>query len=136
VVPSNGNHGKDCICRLFGVEGLPRAIFGCLFQSRFLVSQITQRPASLNPSTSVTCVIWYRRAHAGRSLSTFLAARFPTGSAVSFLAPRIVRDSDASLIFNTDVLDGGKLQTVRFAQTLGKPHLVAQLDELTQDSVV
>ena len=47
-----------------------------------------------------------------------------------------VRDSDATLIFNTGVLDGGTLQTVRFAQTLGKPHLVAQLDELTQDSVV
>lgn len=47
-----------------------------------------------------------------------------------------VRDSDATLIFNTGVLDGGTLQTVRFAQTLGKPHLVAQLDELAQDSVV
>lgn len=47
-----------------------------------------------------------------------------------------VRDSEATLIFNTGVLDGGTLQTVRFAQTLGKPHLVAQLDELTQDSVV
>lgn len=30
-----------------------------------------------------------------------------------------VRDSDATLIFNTGVLDGGTLQTVRFARTLG-----------------
>lgn len=47
-----------------------------------------------------------------------------------------VRDSDATLIFNTGVLDGGTLQTARFAQTLGRPHLVAQLDELAQEGVV
>lgn len=47
-----------------------------------------------------------------------------------------VHDSDATLIFNTGVLDGGTLQTARFAQTLGKPHLVAQLDELAQERVV
>ena len=46
-----------------------------------------------------------------------------------------VRDSDATLIFNTGVLDGGTLQTVRFAQTLGKPHLVVQIDEPAQESV-
>ena len=40
------------------------------------------------------------------------------------------------MVLVSGVLDGGTLQTVRFAQTLGKPHLVAQLDELTQDSVV
>lgn len=42
-----------------------------------------------------------------------------------------VRDSDATLVLNTGTLDGGTLQTVRFAQTLKKPHLVLQLDELT-----
>lgn len=47
-----------------------------------------------------------------------------------------VRDSNATLIFNVGVLDGGTLQTVRFAQTLGKPHLVAQLNELAPESVV
>lgn len=47
-----------------------------------------------------------------------------------------VRDSDATLIFNTGVLDGGTLQTARFAQTLGRPHLVAQLDELDKEGVV
>ena len=47
-----------------------------------------------------------------------------------------VRDSDATLIFNTGALDGGTLQTVRFAQTLGKPYLVAQLDELAQESAM
>lgn len=46
-----------------------------------------------------------------------------------------VRDSDATLIFNTGVLDGGTLQTVRFAQTLGKPHFVVQIDEPAQESV-
>ncbi|MFC7459174.1 putative molybdenum carrier protein [Hydrogenophaga defluvii] len=47
-----------------------------------------------------------------------------------------VRDSDATLIFNTGVLDGGTLQTARFAQTLGRPHLVAQLDELALEGFV
>lgn len=42
-----------------------------------------------------------------------------------------VKDSDATLVLNTGTLDGGTLQTVRFAQTLKKPHLVLQLDELT-----
>ena len=44
-----------------------------------------------------------------------------------------VRDSDATLILNTGVLDGGTLQTLRFARTQGKPHLVIQLDNLTLD---
>ena len=44
-----------------------------------------------------------------------------------------VSESDATLILNTGVLDGGTLQTLRFARTLGKPHLVIQLDELTLD---
>lgn len=47
-----------------------------------------------------------------------------------------VRDSDATLILNTGVLDGGTQQTLRFARTLGKPHLVIQLDELTLDEAV
>ena len=47
-----------------------------------------------------------------------------------------VRDSDATLLFNMGPLDGGTLQTVRFAQTLRKPHLVVQLDELALEGVV
>ncbi len=39
-----------------------------------------------------------------------------------------VRDSDATLIFNTGELEGGTLQTVRFAESMGKPHRVFQLD--------
>jgi hypothetical protein len=39
-----------------------------------------------------------------------------------------VRDSDATLILNVGPLDGGTLQTLRFAHTLKKPHLVLQLD--------
>jgi hypothetical protein len=42
---------------------------------------------------------------------------------------RNVADSDATLILNLGVLDGGTHQTLRFAQTLRKPHLVIQLDE-------
>ncbi len=45
-----------------------------------------------------------------------------------------VRDSDATLVLNTGDLDGGTLQTVRFAQSLGKPHLVVQLDEGTPEA--
>ena len=40
-----------------------------------------------------------------------------------------VQDSDATLIFNVGELDGGTLQTVRFAQTLKKPYRVFQLDQ-------
>ncbi|MYZ52382.1 putative molybdenum carrier protein [Malikia spinosa] len=47
-----------------------------------------------------------------------------------------VRDSDATLILNRGPLDGGTLQTLRFARMLGKPHLVIQLDELTLDEAV
>ena len=39
-----------------------------------------------------------------------------------------VRDSDATLIFNTKDVDGGTLQTVRFAETMHKPYCVVQLD--------
>lgn len=40
-----------------------------------------------------------------------------------------VQDSDATLIFNTGELDGGTLQTVRFAERMNKPHCVVQLDQ-------
>lgn len=39
-----------------------------------------------------------------------------------------VRDSDATLVFNIGVLDGGTWQTVRFCQTLSKPYLIIQLE--------
>lgn len=44
-----------------------------------------------------------------------------------------MRDSDATLIFNIGDLDGGTLQTVRFAQNLARPYLVVQLDEVTPE---
>lgn len=47
-----------------------------------------------------------------------------------------VEGSDATLVLNTGPLDGGTLQTVRFAQTLAKPHLVLQLDELAREVAV
>lgn len=46
-----------------------------------------------------------------------------------------VQDSDATLIFNIGALDGGTLQTMRFAQTLKKPHRVFQLDEAKLEEV-
>ena len=46
-----------------------------------------------------------------------------------------VKDSDATLIFNIGALDGGTLQTVRFAQTLKKPYRVFQLDQLGVEDV-
>jgi hypothetical protein len=39
-----------------------------------------------------------------------------------------VRDSDATLIFNTGVLDGGTLLTVDYAARRGRPCLLVQLD--------
>lgn len=40
-----------------------------------------------------------------------------------------VQDSDATLILNMGELTGGTLATLGFAQKMGKPHLVLQLDE-------
>lgn len=39
-----------------------------------------------------------------------------------------VRDSDATLVLNVGELDGGTLQTTRFAQALQRPYRVFQLD--------
>ena len=39
-----------------------------------------------------------------------------------------VTDSDATLILNMGALDGGTLETAKFAKTFGKPHLILQLD--------
>lgn len=44
-----------------------------------------------------------------------------------------VQDSDATLIINVGELDGGTLQTQQFAERMGKPHLVVQLDQRTPD---
>ncbi len=41
---------------------------------------------------------------------------------------RNVKDSDGTLIINLGELDGGSLATLSFAQKIGKPHLVIQLD--------
>jgi hypothetical protein len=39
-----------------------------------------------------------------------------------------VQDSDATLIFNVGLLEGGTLQTVKFTQILKKPHRIIQLE--------
>jgi hypothetical protein len=41
---------------------------------------------------------------------------------------RNVEDSDGTLIVNLGELDGGTWETLVFAQELGKPHQVVQLD--------
>ena len=46
-----------------------------------------------------------------------------------------VQDSDATLIFNIGDLDGGTLQTMRFAQTMKRPHRVFQLDQANLEDV-
>jgi hypothetical protein len=46
-----------------------------------------------------------------------------------------VQDSDATLIFNMGALDGGSLQTARFAQILNKPCRVFQLDQVALEEV-
>lgn len=46
-----------------------------------------------------------------------------------------VQGSDATLIFNLGELDGGTRQTVRFAQTLKKPHCFFQIDQMTRDDI-
>jgi hypothetical protein len=46
---------------------------------------------------------------------------------------RNVQDSDATLILSTGALDGGTLQTLRFAHALRKPHLLIQLEEATAE---
>lgn len=40
-----------------------------------------------------------------------------------------VVDSDGTLILNTGELDGGSLETLRFAERFKKPYLVAQMDQ-------
>ena len=47
---------------------------------------------------------------------------------------RNVQDSDATLILSTGDMDGGTLQTVRFARAMGRPRLAIQLDEVTADA--
>ena len=49
---------------------------------------------------------------------------------------RNVEDSDATLIINLGVLDGGTLATQAFAEHLSKPYLVVQLDQgVTSEAV-
>jgi len=49
---------------------------------------------------------------------------------------RNVEDSDGSLIVNLDELDGGTLATQEFAERIGKPFLVVQLDfGVSEDAV-
>jgi hypothetical protein len=44
-----------------------------------------------------------------------------------------VRDSDATLVINTGVLEGGTALTVEIAQRTGKPYLRIQYDDLPND---
>lgn len=46
-----------------------------------------------------------------------------------------VQDSDATLILNVGELDGGSLQTLQFAERMGKPNLVVQIDQVALDEL-
>ncbi len=46
-----------------------------------------------------------------------------------------VRDSDATLVFNMGALDGGTLQTIRFAQSFGKPYLDIRIEEVATEAL-
>lgn len=46
-----------------------------------------------------------------------------------------VQDSDATLILNVGELDGGTLQTLQFAECMGKPNLVVQIDQVALDEL-
>lgn len=50
------------------------------------------------------------------------------GSGARQRAKRNVRDSDGTLILNRGALDGGSRQTAIFAQRMGKPVFIVQLD--------
>lgn len=48
-----------------------------------------------------------------------------------------VQESDATLIFNIGLLEGGSLQTVKFAQALKKPYRIIQLESCRpQDAAI
>ncbi len=47
-----------------------------------------------------------------------------------------VIDSDVTLILNLGKLEGGTLATLRFAQQLGKPHLLVSLDQGAQEEAL
>ncbi len=47
-----------------------------------------------------------------------------------------VRDSDGTLIFNREPLDGGTAATVRFAIDFDKPYLVIDLDRLPDTKII
>lgn len=48
---------------------------------------------------------------------------------------RNVQDSDATIIFNIGEMEGGTLQTARFATALNKPHRIFQLDQSKLEDV-
>lgn len=48
---------------------------------------------------------------------------------------RNVKDSDGTLVLNLGELEGGTLQTVDYAQKIGKPCLVVQLDAVERPDV-
>ena len=51
-----------------------------------------------------------------------------TGNVVIWRTRQNVIESDATLILNIGALDGGTLETAKFAKSFGKPHLILQLD--------
>lgn len=74
-----------------------------------------------------------RRAEDGPLLGVHLLKE-TEGKGYRARTTRNVRDSEATLILNVDVLEGGSLETRRIAERFEKPVLVVQLDDGVADA--
>ena len=72
-----------------------------------------------------------RVAEDGRIALKYQLCELPEGGGYRQRTRRNVEESDGTLIVNIGALEGGTLATQEFAQKLGRPHLLVQLDSET-----
>ena len=72
-----------------------------------------------------------RMAEDGRIAWKYQLCELPEGEGYRQRTRRNVQETDGTLIVNTGALEGGTLATQEFAQKLGRPHLLVQLDKET-----
>lgn len=72
-----------------------------------------------------------RVAEDGRIALKYQLCELPEGGGYRQRTRRNVQETDGTLIVNTGALEGGTLATQEFAQKLGRPHLLVQLDSET-----
>ena len=72
-----------------------------------------------------------RVAEDGRIAWKYQLCELPEGEGYRQRTRRNVEESDGTLIVNIGALEGGTLATQEFAQKLGRPHLLVQLDSET-----